>query len=124
MVEPSEELIDKYKSYVSSASGSTPNDLKGVDFHWYPQLLQTFKGRRDEEADQTKFHFISALHSLYYFDNLGKWLDYLYSLLDEGGLLIIFLTSGKNFGTMNYDVDVKKPEMVFIGQCGRYLQAK
>ena len=91
VVEPSAELTAKYKTHVSE----TGAELKGITHHWHQQLFQDFKRKRDEDCDQTKFHFISAIHSMYYFDDLGKWLDYLYSLLVEGGVLMVSMVSGE-----------------------------
>ncbi|XP_072014008.1 histamine N-methyltransferase-like isoform X3 [Amphiura filiformis] len=89
VVEPSAELSGKYKEYVSANTA----DLKGIDYHWEQLLLEEYQQKREKDGDTSKFHFISAVHSLYYFNDLGKWLDYLYGLLDEGGLLVVMLTS-------------------------------
>ena len=91
VVEPSAEFVGKYKTHVSA----NREEHQGIDYHWYPQRLQDFKEDREKKGDETKFHFISAIHCLYFFDDLGKWLDYLYSLLDEGGVLMVILTASK-----------------------------
>ena len=105
VVEPSAELSAKYKTYASEHS----SELKGVDYNWNQLLLQDYKAKRDKEGDQTKFHFISAIHSLYYFDDLGKWLDYLYGLLEEGGLLMVMITAGKEWGISHLHTSYNAP---------------
>ena len=84
-------MASKYKNLISSSG----TELQGVDYHWYPQLLEDFKKEREQSGDETKFNFISAVDSLYYVDDIGKWLDYLYSLLDEGGVLMVVLLAGE-----------------------------
>lgn len=92
VVEPSAEMASKYKNLISSSG----TELQGVDYHWYPQLLEDFKKEREQSGDETKFNFISAVDSLYYVDDIGKWLDYLYSLLDEGGVLMVVLLADES----------------------------
>ena len=90
-MEPSAELTAKYKDYVSTNT----DELKGIKYNWYQLLLEEYQQKREKDGDTTKFHFISTVHSLYYFNDLGKWLDFLYGLVDEGGMLVVILTAGK-----------------------------
>ncbi|XP_072018439.1 histamine N-methyltransferase-like [Amphiura filiformis] len=94
IVEPSVELSAKYKNYVSANAA----DLKGIDCHWYELLLEDYQQKREKDGDSSKFHLISAIQSLYYFDDLGKCLDDLYGLLHEGGMLMIVLTTDTSAG--------------------------
>ena len=92
VIEPSEYLLNKYKRHVS-AQNILPEK---VNFHWNLETLQKFRDRREKDENKTKFHFISALNSLYYVDDLGTWLDYLYDdVLEDGGILMVILTSGR-----------------------------
>ena len=92
MIEPSEYLLNKYKRNVATQNVS----FEKVNFHWNLETLQKFRDRRENEENKTKFHFIGALNSLYYVDDLGSWLDYLYDeALEDGGILMVILTSGR-----------------------------
>ena len=55
--------------------------------------LDEFK--TNQESNPCKFHFISAIHSLYYVDDPQMAVDYLYNLLEDGGKLLIVMQDGK-----------------------------
>ncbi len=50
----------------------------------------------EAEADKdVKYHFISAIHSLYYVPKLEEVLGFLYEKLAENGILYIAIATGK-----------------------------
>ena len=88
VVEPDEDQIIKYKALVQTKG----HELLGVKFDWRQQTLEQY---RDTDGVGTKFHFISAIHSLYHVEDVDSSLMYLYDLLEPGGIMISILLSGK-----------------------------
>ncbi|XP_071785356.1 histamine N-methyltransferase-like [Asterias amurensis] len=86
VVEPDEDQIIKYKALVQTKG----HELQGVKFDWRQQTLEQY---RDTDGVGTKFHFISAIHSLYDVEDIDSSLMYLYDLLEPGGILISMLIS-------------------------------
>ncbi|KAJ8028170.1 Histamine N-methyltransferase A [Holothuria leucospilota] len=103
VVEPSAEEITSYKKLVEEQKRA----LNGVTFHWQQESIQEFCKTNIDGLK--RFHFVSALHSLYYIEN--KDLDfYLKTILGwtEGKMLImqgavnsIFSGLEKGFPTSN-----------------------
>ncbi|KAJ8040150.1 Histamine N-methyltransferase [Holothuria leucospilota] len=90
VVEPSVEAIEAYKSLICG-------DLSDrVNTSWYNETFQQYQKRRDGNVATDKFHFISAVHSLYYVDNDGRSIDYLIDLLEKDGVLFIIIQNGNN----------------------------
>ncbi|XP_022080437.1 histamine N-methyltransferase-like [Acanthaster planci] len=85
VVEPSQELVDKYQALVQSKAG----DLQGVKCDWRHETIEQY----EEAGNLTKFHVISAVHSMYYVDNFDSTLMYLYNCLVPGGVLATILLS-------------------------------
>ena len=88
VVDPSEELLAKYKELALSKA----DQLRGVTWDWRQQTLEEY----EKAGDLTKFHFISAVHSLYYVDDLEGSLLYLYDRLLPDGMLLVILISGRS----------------------------
>lgn len=84
VVEPSADQITSYKKLVEEQKGA----LNGVTFHWQQESIQEFC---KANADSSKrFHFVSALHSLYSIQN--KDLDFCLKTIlgwTEGKMLIM-----------------------------------
>ena len=88
VVEPDEDQITKYKAFVQTKG----HELQGVKFDWRQQTLEQY---RDTDGVGTKFHFISAIHSLYHVGDVESSLMYMYDLLEPGGKLLVIIMSGK-----------------------------
>ena len=70
VVEPAEDQIVQYKALAQSRA----HELRGVSFDWRQQTIQQY----EEAGDATKFNFISAIHSIYYVDDVDSSLMYLF----------------------------------------------
>ena len=92
VVEPSEDMVSEYKSRIQDLS--TSQQLTQVSCHWYQQGMDEFMESSAGLQDQ-KFHFISAMHSLYYVKSQAAAVDYLHEKLEEGGLLVIMMQDGE-----------------------------
>ena len=86
VVEPAEDQIVQYKALAQSRA----HELQGVSFDWRQQTTDQFT----EAGDATKFHFISAIHSIYYVDDVDSSLMYLYDRLEPGGTMLVITVSG------------------------------
>ncbi|XP_022103974.1 histamine N-methyltransferase-like [Acanthaster planci] len=84
-VEPLQEQLVKYQALTKSKT----SDLRGVNFEWRQQTIEEY----EKVEEPTKFHFIVAVHSVYYFDNLEDSLMYLHSILEPGGVIFIDMKS-------------------------------
>ena len=89
VVEPAVDQIVQYKALVQSKG----RELQGVNFDWRQQTMDQY---READSDGAKFHFINAVHSMYYVEDLDSSLTYMYDLLEPGGKLLIITISGKS----------------------------
>ena len=87
VVEPLEEQLVKYKGLVKSKA----RELQGVHFDWRQQTLEQY----EKAGDQTTFHLMSAVHSVYYLEDLQSSLMYLYNHLTPGGMMVLVINAGK-----------------------------
>ncbi|KAJ8040241.1 Histamine N-methyltransferase [Holothuria leucospilota] len=94
VVEPSIEAIQAYKSLISQRSPEHVTSL------WHKETFQQYWRRRQSIGATNKFHFISAVHSLYYADKDGKSLGYLIDLLEKDGVMFIVIQN-ENSGLIN-----------------------
>ncbi|XP_038068249.1 histamine N-methyltransferase-like isoform X2 [Patiria miniata] len=86
VVEPLAEFLDLYKSLVSSKA----HQLHGVECDWRQQTI----GQYQKAGDSSKFHFISAVHSIYYIaGDVDSGLMDLYNRLEPGGVMLVILNS-------------------------------
>ncbi|XP_038068304.1 histamine N-methyltransferase-like [Patiria miniata] len=83
VVEPSLKMLVQYKAFAQAKA----HQLHGVKFDFRQQTIEQYQ----EAGDGTKFHFISAVHSMYYVDNFDSSVMYLYDLLIPGGALLVIL---------------------------------
>ena len=96
-MEPSAVQLELYKQYVSIKS----EDFSNVTFDWRHQDIDDYlKSTSEKESSntlmaekQTKFHFISAIHSAYHFPDVGACLEGLYNLLEDNGVMLIEMGS-------------------------------
>ena len=86
VVEPVDEQHVKYRALIESQA----SELQGVNFEWRHQTIEQY----EKAGDSTKFHFIIAMHVLYYLDNLEDSLVYLFSILEPGGVIMVVIVSG------------------------------
>ncbi|XP_070553907.1 histamine N-methyltransferase-like [Ptychodera flava] len=85
-VEPTTDLMDKYRSLFRVKQ----HLLEGVETEWREQTLEGFK---NTVGYSVSYHFISAIHSLYYVDDYRASLRYLYDMLEDGGVMLIIVVS-------------------------------
>ncbi|XP_022103965.1 histamine N-methyltransferase-like isoform X2 [Acanthaster planci] len=85
VLEPLEEQLMKYHSLIESQA----LEQRGVNFEWRQQTIEQY----EKAGSSAKFHFIIAMHVLYYFDNLEDSLMYLYSILKPGGIIMVVISS-------------------------------
>ncbi|XP_070560327.1 histamine N-methyltransferase-like [Ptychodera flava] len=84
VVEPTADLAEKYRGLVQAKQ----HLIEGVETEWREQTLEGFQ---NSVGSSVFYHFISAIHSLYFTDDLRARLCYLYDLLEEGGVLLIVI---------------------------------
>ena len=89
VVEPAPDQLVQYKALVQSKA----HELHGVSCDWRQQTIEEY----EQAGDLTKFHFISAVHSIYYVDDVEGSLMYLYNHLEPGGIMLVIIISGINF---------------------------
>ena len=92
-VEPTDKANDMNQAIM------TTKELKDVQFSWAKEKLDDF---RSGPHGGQKHHVISTIHSLYYMSDLEDSLNYLLSALEEGGILIVCLVSGKSSLMFNF----------------------
>ncbi|XP_038066471.1 histamine N-methyltransferase-like [Patiria miniata] len=86
VVEPNPRFLDQYKARAQSEV----HELQGLYYEWRQQTIQQY----EKAGDSAKFHFISAIHSIYYVDESS--LMYLYDRLEPGGIMLVVLRSDKS----------------------------
>ncbi|XP_038068681.1 histamine N-methyltransferase-like isoform X1 [Patiria miniata] len=88
VVDPSQKLLVQYKAFAQTKA----HQLHGVKFDFRQQTIEQYQ----EAGYVTKFHFISAVHSMYFVDNFDSSVMYLYDLLIPGGALLVILRQENN----------------------------
>ncbi|XP_072024605.1 histamine N-methyltransferase-like [Amphiura filiformis] len=92
VIEPSDQMIQKYRQLVTSQQKS----LSGVVFDWRQQKYADYHQDCQQAGEVTKFHFIHAIHSLYHVPNVDETLGALYDRMEDGGVLLVIITSEKS----------------------------
>ena len=85
-IEPLEGLSVQYQALIQAKV----QVLQGVKFDLRQQTIEQY----EKAGDSTKFHFISAVHSVYYLNDVDKSLMFLYNRLEGGGLILLIILSG------------------------------
>ncbi|XP_038078747.1 histamine N-methyltransferase-like [Patiria miniata] len=85
VIDPSSKQVDLYKKLIKEKAPA----LDGVRYDWRLQTLGEYQQSSEESGDNTKFHFISALYCLYYEPDMDAALEFLYSRLEPGGVLLV-----------------------------------
>ncbi|XP_038075164.1 histamine N-methyltransferase-like [Patiria miniata] len=88
VVEPSDKMLVQYKALAQYKT----HELQGVECDFRQQTLEQYQ----KAGDATKFHFISAVHCMYYLDDYDSSLEYLYNCLIPGGAILVILKSENN----------------------------
>ncbi|XP_033118404.1 histamine N-methyltransferase A-like, partial [Anneissia japonica] len=88
VVEPAKDHLDKYKKLIAKESSK----VIGVTYNWKQQTLGEY---RDEFGITNKYDVIFAINCFYYFEDYEGSLMYLREILEEGGILIVILATGK-----------------------------
>ena len=91
-MEPNVTQINLYKEYVSTKA----NELTNVTFDWRNEAIGDYLSNVDKEAsssdgadNQSKYHFISLIHSAYHLPDMTRCLGQLYDLLEKDGVILI-----------------------------------
>ncbi|XP_019643199.1 PREDICTED: histamine N-methyltransferase-like [Branchiostoma belcheri] len=87
VVEPSEDMIGRYKSLVREDAS-----LGAVKFDWRQQTVEEYFTTEED----TKFHLIHAIHVLYYVEDLHATLRNMWEQLADGGCLFVAMQSDKS----------------------------
>ncbi|XP_072024614.1 histamine N-methyltransferase B-like [Amphiura filiformis] len=92
-VEPAAGQIKLYQELVNKMA----ENLSGVTTYWRKQGLEEFRRAKVESGDTTKYHFISAIHSLYFVDaDMEDTVKWLYEQLEDGGMMLIITISDES----------------------------
>ncbi|TRY98319.1 hypothetical protein DNTS_031702 [Danionella cerebrum] len=91
VVEPSDEMLHKYKVRVSETPG-----LDHVDFTWNKMTASEFEEHWKEKQSGKKMDFIHMIQMLYYVKDPKATVSFFRSLLDKEGRLLIILVSGES----------------------------
>ena len=70
--------------------------MPGVTYDWREQTLDDYIVSVNEAGQDDKFHFISLVHSVYYFSNPTNLLGFLLDQLEENGVLLLIIAAGNN----------------------------
>ena len=121
VVDPSPELLQMYEGLVRRMK----NDFDGIEFDFRKQTIDEYRDLEKKSGlEPSKYHFISAMHSLYYVDDYVSTVRYLYDCLEEGGILMIvcmaskFLT-GPLFNRFLNKVEIIIPATLLLRLCSR-----
>ncbi|XP_041477527.1 histamine N-methyltransferase-like [Lytechinus variegatus] len=87
VLDPSEKQLQMYRSLIESNQSA----FKGIEFDL--RQLSIDKYRTNGEDHPPKYHFINAVQSLYYVDDVKDTVRYLYDHLEKGGVMLITIVS-------------------------------
>ncbi|PIK45298.1 putative histamine N-methyltransferase A [Apostichopus japonicus] len=88
VLEPAADHIEEYKKLLESKGFGSD-----VDFNWRQQTWDEYYKECKQVNQIKKFHFISAIHSLYYVEDLESTILDLINCLEEGGVLLMIAVS-------------------------------
>ncbi|XP_072169626.1 LOW QUALITY PROTEIN: histamine N-methyltransferase A-like [Diadema setosum] len=89
VIEPAASQLDMYRKLISSGK----EEFAGIDFDLHQDTLDGYRRKLNETGVYPKYHFISAIHSVYYVDDLNDTIRYLHECLEDGGMLFIVVIS-------------------------------
>ncbi|XP_072030215.1 histamine N-methyltransferase-like [Amphiura filiformis] len=90
LIEPNKLLAEQHKKNIQQTN------WKEVIYDWREQTLEEYMEGVKELEKGVKYHFISAIHSLYHMTNPEESLEFLYDQLEENGILLFALASEKS----------------------------
>ncbi|XP_033631623.1 histamine N-methyltransferase-like [Asterias rubens] len=88
IVEPNAPMMERYKALVVKESEM----MRGIDFEWRQETLEGFQ--KSQNGVEDKFHFIVSVSSIYYIDDKERYIQYMYDILEDDGVLMITIMSG------------------------------
>ncbi|XP_071476280.1 histamine N-methyltransferase-like [Diadema antillarum] len=95
VLEPARVYLEEFQSAATKESSSADWSVPGAaNFEWHNETLEEYmakKSGQSNEGSPQQFDFISAVHSLYYVDDLRVALKFLYDSLAPGGILLTTL---------------------------------
>ena len=89
IVEPNAPMMERYKALVVKESEM----MRGIDFEWRQETLEGFQ--KSQNGVEDKFHFIVSVSSIYYIDDKERYIQYMYDILEDDGVLMITIMSGR-----------------------------
>ncbi|XP_072045688.1 histamine N-methyltransferase-like isoform X1 [Amphiura filiformis] len=84
VVEPCADLLEKYQAKVEE-------NAMGITYDWQMYKLEDFVANQQENSQ--KYHFISAISSMYYVKDLNQALRSLHDMLAPGGILLVTIAA-------------------------------
>ncbi|XP_071479251.1 histamine N-methyltransferase-like [Diadema antillarum] len=93
VIEPAASQLEMYRKLIADGK----EGFAGIDFDLREDTLDGYRRKLNETGVHPKYHFISAIHSVYYVDDLNDTIRYLHDCLEDGGMLLIIVvgdTSG------------------------------
>ncbi|XP_072179832.1 histamine N-methyltransferase-like [Diadema setosum] len=95
VLEPARVYLEEFQSTVAKESSSGEWSVPGAaNFEWHNETLEEYMAKKNDhssEGSPQQFDFISAVHSLYYVDEVRVALQFLYGSLAPGGTLLTTL---------------------------------
>lgn len=91
VVEPSDDMVYKYKVLVSKTPG-----IDHISFKWNKMTALDFESHWRERNTHKKMDFIHMIQMLYYVKDPEATISFYRSLLDKDGKLLILLVSGES----------------------------
>ncbi|XP_072179833.1 histamine N-methyltransferase-like [Diadema setosum] len=101
VLEPARVYLEEFQSAAAKESSSGDWSVPGAaNFEWHNETLEEYMAKKNDQSSEGSpqpFDFISAVHSLYYVDDLRAALQFLYDNLAPGGILLTTLMKGLVF---------------------------
>ncbi|XP_072169625.1 histamine N-methyltransferase-like [Diadema setosum] len=89
VIEPAASQLDMYRKLIADGK----EQFAGIDFELHQDTLDEYRRKLSETGVHPKYHFICAIHSVYYVDDLIDTIRYLHDCLEDGGMLLIVIIS-------------------------------
>ncbi|XP_072165797.1 histamine N-methyltransferase B-like [Diadema setosum] len=89
VLEPAARQLDMYRELIANGK----EEFAGIDFDLRQETLESYRQKQKATGMHPKYHFISAIHSVYYLDDLKDTIQYLHDSLEEGGMLLVIVLS-------------------------------
>ncbi|XP_072044376.1 histamine N-methyltransferase-like [Amphiura filiformis] len=91
LVEPNRRLVEQHQKNTQET-----NWKDVIMYDWREQTVEEYMKGVNKSGTDVKYHFISAIHSMYYMTNPEEVLGLLYDQLEENGILLFVLASEKS----------------------------